>query len=47
MRVLAVPTISMVVGKEAPRELIIPILHENANTVHLARLIAHILLPNN
>jgi hypothetical protein len=41
------PAVTPVVGKEAPRELVILILHENTDTTRLAGLIMHIFLPNN
>lgn len=46
MRVLAVPAVTPVVGKEAPRELVVLILHENADAPSLARLILHVFLPD-
>jgi hypothetical protein len=46
MRVLAVPTVSPVVGEETPRELVIFVLHENPDAASLAGLVAHVLLPD-
>lgn len=46
MRILAVPAVTPVVGEEAPGELVVLVLHENAHTPGLTRPIAHILFPD-
>lgn len=46
MSILAVPAVSPVVGEEAPRELVVFILHENTDASSLARLVAHVFLPD-
>jgi hypothetical protein len=45
-RVLSVPAVTTVVGKEAPRELVVLVLHENTDTARLTGPITHILLPD-
>lgn len=45
-RILAVPAVTPVVGEEAPRELVVLVLHENAHAPSLTRSIAHILFPD-
>lgn len=46
VRILAVPAVTPVVGEEAPRELVVFVLHENAHAPSLTRPIAHILFPD-
>lgn len=46
MRILAVPAVTPVVGEEAPRELVVLVLHEDAHAPSLARSIAHVLFPD-
>lgn len=46
VRILAVPAVTPVVGEEAPRELVVLVLHENAHAPSLTGSIAHILFPD-
>jgi hypothetical protein len=46
MRVLAVPAVTPMMGEEAPRELVVLILHKNTHAPSFARLILHVLLPD-
>ena len=46
MGVLAVPAVTPVMGKEAPGELVVFILHEDADAASLTGLVAHVFLPD-
>lgn len=45
-RIFAMPAVSSVMSEETPRVILVFILHQNANTVHLGRTILHILFPD-
>lgn len=46
MSVLAVPAVTAVVGKEAPGELVVFVLHEDTHAAGLAGLVAHVFFPD-
>lgn len=47
VRVLAVPAVTGVVGKETPGVLVVFILHENPHAARLRWVVLHVLLPDN
>lgn len=46
VRILAVPAVTPVVGKETPGKPVIFVLHEDAYASSVARAVAHVLFPN-
>lgn len=46
VRILAVPAVTPVVGKETPGEPVILVLHEDAHASSVARPFAHVFFPN-
>lgn len=46
MRILSVPAVTRVVGEEAPCELVVLVLHQNAHTASLTGSVQHVFLPD-